>query len=188
MEQLKMNITINNVNELNCAIVCSAKNDVRNYLNGVLFTAKGKMIGTDGHRLAIFNNSLGYYSENTADIILPFTKPFPKTIDRVVMNATDNGDWIVTAYSKGKAKNSVVLTPINGKFPETEQFEKLKPDYNCKVNAISLNWSYMHEIAAALQPNEKYKGLPIRMINENQVLVDYNDSIGSKIIIMTMKI
>lgn len=112
-----------------------AQQDVRYYLNGVLFLIEGKelkVVATDGHRLA-FNSGIIEGNHEKKEIILP-----RKAVTELCKLLSDTNEIVELDFSAQQAKASfsgitLITKIIDGKFPD---YERVIPKYS---NHLSMN-------------------------------------------------
>lgn len=123
---------------LKALVRIAAKQDIRYYLNGVLFqaTPEGKFyVATDGHRIAVFHEGWGTDKPSEANIIIPRQVIEQMQVARQIKQGTltrgEGVKWTLDSY----ADASLNFTPIEGKYPEwrrifPEKVSGAPGDYN----------------------------------------------------------
>lgn len=138
-------------NCLKAALVCSAKADVRYYLNGVLFTVninrQAALVSTDGNRL--FAGLLPDTSFDGAPINAPLDLIIPRDVVakesksnpiNALLRHLNDEQWIL---------GETLFTPVNAKFPD---WRKVTPSaYACSGGAGQFNPDYLADAQLALR-------------------------------------
>lgn len=140
-----------------------AVQDIRYYLNGMLFSLQGQklvVVSTDGHRLAMDARDLESDTGKSQDIILP-----RKTVMELIKLLADSddpihiqigGNQVVFRHSGFELRSKVV----DGKFPD---YQRVIPANNDKEFAIDRQRLYQALSRAAILTNEKYRGVRIAL-------------------------
>lgn len=131
---------------LSMVAFAAAQNNVRYFLNGVLLSAHGEKItavATDGHRLALFEQTQDKTIEDKIEAIL--TK---KTVKELLRLVPDNDELIEVEISKNQMRFKfdaieIISKLIEGKFPD---YERVLPKDNKTIVEIN-----REELKAALQ-------------------------------------
>lgn len=149
-----------------------ALQDVRYYLNGVLFVIEGnqvKVVATDGHRLAYNAGKIESAYEKT-EIIIP-----RKAVAELSKLLADTNDTIELEISPQQMKAdfsgiSLVTKVIDGKFPD---YERVIPKYDnhLQLERISVLQSLQR---AAILSNEKLRGVRFVLTEKNLSLISSN--------------
>lgn len=183
IEQNKIKKIISNVS------FAMAQQDVRYYLNGMLFELnKGSIstVTTDGHRLALSETSADINNEETKQFIIP-----RKTIIELQKILNDKSDAINIEIDSNHIRfniGSILLTSklIDGKFPDYKRVIPLGNDKKIKINRDDIKHALMR---SAIISNEKFKGAKFIFTNnllsietqnserENsreELIIDYN--------------
>lgn len=145
-----------------------AQQDVRYYLNGLMLeTAHGDMtaVGTDGHRLAVCELSLGDTPSQDGQVIVP-----RKGVQELLRLLGDVDAEIVVQLAENHLR---VVAPglrftcrlIDGRFPDYRRVVPEESDQPVVVDRRLLREALAR---AAILSNEKYRG--VRMRVENGVL------------------
>ena len=99
----------------------AAVQDIRYYLNGVLFQATaegGKFyVATDGHRIAVFHEGWGADKPRDVDIIIPRNVVEQMQVHKGIpgsLTPAEGRKWTLDTSSDA----SLNFTPIDGKYPE----------------------------------------------------------------------
>ena len=135
-----------------------AVQDIRYYLNGILFVAEGKqlsLVATDGHRLAFASATLDVEVPRQ-EVILP-----RKTVLELSRQLSDSDDPLEVLLTPTQARFSfgsieLVSKLIDGKFPD---YERVIPQHHAKVIKLSRNTLLHSLLRAAILTNEKFRGV-----------------------------
>ena len=144
-----------------------AQQDIRYYLNGLLFEVDGKklnIVGTDGHRLS-FTSIKTKDLQEKAQIIIP-----RKTILELIKLLDDSKNNVEIHLSKNQATFSfnninLITKVIDGKFPDYNRVIPAGNEFQFEINRLELLSSMQR---ASILSNEKYRG--IRMLVEKDHL------------------
>ncbi len=140
-----------------------AVQDIRYYLNGMLFSLQGSkitVVSTDGHRLAMDARMLDADTGKSQDIILP-----RKTVMELIKLLGDGdeavhvqigGNQVVFRHSGFELRSKVV----DGKFPD---YQRVIPANNDKEFDIDRQRLYQALARAAILTNEKYRGVRLAL-------------------------
>ena len=151
-----------------------AQQDVRYYLNGMLFEItdkKLKAVATDGHRLAICDLETDFQSDSKTEAIIP-----RKGIQEL-MRLLDNSE-ADTCVTLG-TNHLRVVTPaftftsklIDGKFPEYDRVLPKNGDRTLIADREALKDSFSR---AAILCNEKYRGVKMKL-SDNLLTIHANN-------------
>lgn len=150
-------------NLLTMAQYAMAVQDIRYYLNGMLFQLQGgKLVvaATDGHRLAVDAITLEGETDKTMEMILP-----RKTVMELI-KLLGEGEEMVTVQA---ANNQVVFQHqdfelrskvVDGKFPD---YQRVVPSGYEKHFDISRQRLHQSLTRAAILTNDKYRGVRFAM-------------------------
>jgi DNA polymerase-3 subunit beta len=135
-----------------------AVQDIRYYLNGVLFSVDGntlRVVATDGHRLSFASQSLDG-DHGSVEAILP-----RKTVLELIKLLGDNDELVELAIGSNQARFrfggiEIVSKIVEGKFPD---YQKVIPTTH--KNRVSLDRSTLAQSLnrAAILSNEKIRGV-----------------------------
>ena len=149
-----------------------AQQDVRYYLNGVLFVIednKFSAVATDGHRLAYNAITIAENLEKT-EIIVP-----RKAIIELSKLLSDDNQEIEIEFSilqlKARFSDIELITKlIEGKFPD---YQKVIPNYS---NHLSINRTLVQQALqrAAILSNEKFRGVRFVLTEKNLCIISSN--------------
>jgi len=138
-----------------------AQQDVRYYLNGLLFDLKGKTlrcVSTDGHRLALCETELHESVENRKQIIMP-----RKGVLELQRLLEDGDGEIVLEVGNNHlrvSRSDVTFSTklIEGKFPDYEAVIPIGADKEISINRELFRNALQR---AAILSNEKFKGVKL---------------------------
>jgi len=150
-----------------------AQQDIRYYLNGLLFEISGNqlnIVGTDGHRLSFTSTELKESYEKQ-DVILP-----RKTVVELIKLLDDSDEDVQIELASNQVNFSfsnfkIISKVIDGKFP----------DYNRVIPAGHQNSFTADRVGvllamqrASILSNEKYRGIRMVLSNNNLKLISTN--------------
>jgi DNA polymerase-3 subunit beta len=158
---------------LEAAAFAMASQDVRYYLNGMLFETHHnglRVVATDGHRLAIADSMDGLEpagdnaseGETRAAIL-------PKKGVQMLQRALDNSDEDVTlGFTRNQMRvdlgDTVLISKlIDGRYPDYEAVVPLAADHTVHVDRSELTVALQR---AAILSNEKYRGVQLEISGE----------------------
>ncbi|MCX7193824.1 MAG: DNA polymerase III subunit beta [Proteobacteria bacterium] len=149
-----------------------AQQDVRYYLNGVLFVIEDNIfraVATDGHRLA-YNAIPIDANSDKLEIIIP-----RKAIVELSKLLSDENEIIQLEFSGQQLKatfSGIELTTklIEGKFPD---YQRVIPNYS---NHLSINRLLVQQALqrAAILSNEKFRGVRFVLTEKNLCIISSN--------------
>jgi len=145
-----------------------AQQDVRYYLNGLLFDLRGdalRTVATDGHRLALCETDLAKPSGSKRQIIVP---------RKGVLESGDREIELEVGRSHVRVKrDDVTFTSklIDGRFPDYEAVIPIGADREVKVDREALRASLQR---AAILSNEKYRGIRVEVSPGNLKISAHN--------------
>jgi DNA polymerase-3 subunit beta len=143
-----------------------AVQDIRYYLNGMLFSVQGKRLtvaATDGHRLAVDGIDMSDETEEGVDVILP-----RKTVVELgkLLNDGDepihiqiNNNQVIFKRPDFELRSKVV----DGKFPDWQRVVPVGHDKSFAIQRQRLSQSLNR---AAILTNDKYRGVRIALTPE----------------------
>lgn len=150
-----------------------AQQDVRYYLNGVLFIVeddKVKAVATDGHRLAYNSITVEGNSEKSEVII-----PRKAIVELSKLLSDDENDEIEIEFSAQQLKASfsgieLITKVIEGKFPD---YQRVIPNYS---NHLGINRTLVQQALqrAAILSNEKFRGVRFVLTERNLCIISSN--------------
>jgi len=140
-----------------------AVQDIRYYLNGMLFSLQGKRLivaATDGHRLAFDATELDIAEETQAEVILPrktvleLIKLLDDSDAPVEIQISANQVWVKHPNFELRSK------VVDGRFPD---YQRVIPSGYEKQFSISRTLLQQSLNRAAILTNEKYRGVRLAM-------------------------
>ncbi|HTE39666.1 MAG TPA: DNA polymerase III subunit beta [Steroidobacteraceae bacterium] len=150
-----------------------AQQDVRYYLNGLLFEIDGKAaraVATDGHRLAMSQIALVTEGQSTTQVIVP-----RKAVMELQRLSGGQGDVdvIVGANHIRIQFGDIRFTSklIDGRFPDYTRVVPADPPRTVQANRESLR-AALHR--TAILSNEKFRGIRLALKNGALVLQAHN--------------
>ncbi len=138
-----------------------AQQDVRYYLNGLLFDLKGKIlrcVSTDGHRLALCETELTEGVENRKQIIMP--RKGVLELQRLLEDGDGEIELEVGNNHLRVSRSDVTFSTklIEGKFPDYEAVIPIGADKQISINRELFRNALQR---AAILSNEKFKGVKL---------------------------
>jgi DNA polymerase-3 subunit beta len=151
-----------------------AQQDVRFYLNGLLFESEGdvmKTVATDGHRLAKSEATLSEGSETPVQAIVP-----RKAIVELIRMLDDCGDEAEISFNANHmrvALDSMIFTSklIDGRFPD---YNKVIPQNQQKSLIVDRTELQQTLQRASILTNEKFRGVRL-IISAGKMAVSANN-------------
>ncbi len=151
-----------------------ANQDVRYYLNGLLFEFKDgalRTVATDGHRLAVCDLDGSVSAKQDRQIIVP-----RKGVLELARILTDSKDIVLLGLGKNHVrlqKGSSALTSklIDGRFPDYQAVIPVGADRRIEVDRGSFIQALQR---AAILSNEKYKGVRLEASGKSMKIVAHN--------------
>ena len=150
-----------------------AQQDIRYYLNGLLFEVDGKklnIVATDGHRLSFTSTTLDNEQEKT-QIIIP-----RKTIIELIKLMEEEEKPVIINVTKNQVtfkfnEIDLITKVIDGKFPDYNRVISEGHTNNFDVDRLSLLASMQR---ASILSNEKYRGIRMVIEENNLKLISSN--------------
>jgi DNA polymerase-3 subunit beta len=140
-----------------------AQQDVRYYLNGMLWEIKQnnlRLVATDGHRLAMCNQDIEADVSGTHQIILP--RKGVIELGRLLDGGSAEISLTLGNNHLRAATDKFIFTSklIDGKFPD---YERVLPRVSDKI--VTANRKDLREafVRAAILSNEKYRGVRLQL-------------------------
>ena len=151
-----------------------ANQDVRYYLNGMLFDLRDgqlRLVATDGHRLAVSDHSGAVNVAGEPQLIVP-----RKGVLELARMMSDSDDEVVLALGRNHirlAKSGMRFTSklIDGRFPEYEAVIPLGADKQVLVDRDLFTHALQR---AAILSNEKYRGVRLEANGNLLKIVAHN--------------
>lgn len=117
---------------LKALLLTAGKNDIRYYLNGVLFRYEGNeltIVATEGSRCAIAKMRVETDDNKSDSFIIPRdTVARMVTRDGILHRIYKNVDVEITGHSFKFASTTITVDPISGVYPK---YERVMPNMNC---------------------------------------------------------
>lgn len=130
--------------QVKAAMVMSAKNDIRYYLNGLLIGGN-KIVSTDGHRMMIIDSKEAEFEPTIFSI--KGTLPASAINCEFVFIGDDHGVVTCTTGYGGEIDKVVKFAIIDGRFPD---YNRVIPNGDCvEFNEICFNLEYMSDVSKA---------------------------------------
>ncbi|MGH8036705.1 MAG: DNA polymerase III subunit beta [Stenotrophomonas sp.] len=151
-----------------------AQQDVRYYLNGLLFDLRGdalRTVATDGHRLALCETELEKTSGAKRQIIVP--RKGVTELQRLLESGDREIELEVGRSHVRVKRDDVTFTSklIDGRFPDYEAVIPIGADREVKVDREALRASLQR---AAILSNEKYRGIRVEVSPGNLKISAHN--------------
>ncbi len=151
-----------------------AQQDVRYYLNGMLFEMKNggiRTVATDGHRLATAYHEIDVQTGDTEQIILP-----RKAISELNKLLTHDDEPITLEIGKNhlrlnRGKTLFISKLIDGRFPD---YQKVIPKSVSNVAVIDKAILKEALLRTAILSNEKYRGVRFQLSENRLDLLAHN--------------
>lgn len=150
-----------------------AQQDIRYYLNGLLFEVSGNnlnIVGTDGHRLSFTSTQLGQSYEKQ-EVILP-----RKTVIELIKLLDESDEEVTIDLTSGQANFSfsdirLISKVIDGKFPDYTRVIPTGHQNTFTADRTSILLSMQR---ASILSNEKYRGIRMVLGNNSLRLISTN--------------
>ncbi|OAM51974.1 DNA polymerase III subunit beta [Methylovorus sp. MM2] len=150
-----------------------AQQDIRYYLNGLLFEVSGNrlnVVGTDGHRLSFTSTELTQSYEKQ-EIILP-----RKTVIELIKLLDESDEEVTIEITSGQANFSfgdirLISKVIDGKFPDYTRVIPTGHQNNFTVDRTTILLSMQR---ASILSNEKYRGIRMVLGKDSLRLISTN--------------
>ena len=150
-----------------------AQQDIRYYLNGLLFEIaanKLNIVGTDGHRLSFTSTELKQNYEKQ-DVILP-----RKTVVELIKLLDDSDDEVQIELASNQVNFSfanlkLISKVIDGKFPDYNRVIPIGHQNTFSVERLNVLLAMQR---ASILSNEKYRGIRMVLSNNNLKLISTN--------------
>ncbi|MFM2480754.1 DNA polymerase III subunit beta [Celerinatantimonas sp. YJH-8] len=150
-----------------------ASQDVRYYLNGMLFESEGQLlrtVATDGHRLAVASVQTGLDLENIQVIVprkgvLELTRLLDQEDAQVQLQIGDNN---IRAMVEGF---TFTCKLVDGRFPD---YRRVIPSIGDKILISGREELRQAFSRAAILSNEKFRGVRLQLANETLTITANN--------------
>lgn len=151
-----------------------AQQDVRYYLNGMLWEIKGKqlrVVATDGHRLALCTLPGTIDASDDTQVILP--RKGVLELARLLLE--DDADIAIVMGSNHIRATTDDFTftskLVDGKFPDYQRVLPRSPDKIVLGSRLELRQAFTR---AAILSNEKYRGVRLKLTKDSLDIVANN--------------
>lgn len=149
-----------------------AHQDVRYYLNGMMFETEGeelRTVATDGHRLAVCSMSVGQKLP-PHDVIVP--RKGVLELFRLLDNSNDVRLQIGSNNIRAHVGDFIFTSKlVDGRFPDYRRVLPKNPDKTLEANCDELKQAFSR---AAILSNEKFRGVRLHL-NQNQLKITANN-------------
>ncbi len=150
-----------------------AQQDIRYYLNGLLFEVNGNhlnVVGTDGHRLSFTSTELPQTYEKQ-EMILP-----RKTVLELIKLLDDSDETVIIEVGGNQVNFSfsgirLISKVIDGKFPDYTRVIPSGHQNSLHVNRLTLLLAMQR---ASILSNEKYRGIRMVLGKDSLRLISSN--------------
>lgn len=150
-----------------------AQQDIRYYLNGLLFEVVANrlnIVGTDGHRLSFTSTELKQNYEKQ-EVILP-----RKTVIELVKLLDDTEEEVAVEISNNQVNFSfgnikLISKVIDGKFPDYNRVIPIGHQNTFTIERLNVLLAMQR---ASILSNEKYRGIRMVLSNHNLKLISTN--------------
>ncbi len=150
-----------------------AHQDIRYYLNGMLFEVNGNrlnLVGTDGHRLSYTSTELPHAYEKQ-ELILP-----RKTVIELIKLLGDVDDEVLIEIATGQVNFTfgdvrLISKVIDGKFPD---YTRVIPTGHRNTFTLDRMGILLSMQRASILSNEKYRGIRMVLQPNNLRLISTN--------------
>lgn len=151
-----------------------AQQDVRYYLNGMLVeleSEKIRVVATDGHRLAMCTLPISLDVTETTQIILP--RKGVIELSKLLMDEEADIAVVIGSNHLRATTNDFTFTSklVDGKFPD---YERVLPKSVDKILLGSRQELRQAFSRTAILSNEKYRGVRLKLSNDNLEIVANN--------------
>lgn len=150
-----------------------AQQDIRYYLNGLLFEISANrlnIVGTDGHRLSFTSTELKQNYEKQ-ELILP-----RKTVIELIKLLDDSEEDVLVELASNQVNFSfgnikLISKVIDGKFPDYNRVIPVGHQNTFTADRLSVLLAMQR---ASILSNEKYRGIRMVLSNNNLKLISTN--------------
>lgn len=153
---------------------CMAQQDTRYFLNGLLVELSGgqlRVVGTDGHRMAISESKLGGGTQDLKQIIIP--RKGVHEFMRLLEDISDPVELQLNANHVRARTADFVFTSklIDGKYPD---YTKVIPASQNKLVHVEREALRESLSRVAILSNEKYRGVRLTLANNGLKISAHN--------------
>jgi DNA polymerase III subunit beta len=151
-----------------------AQQDVRYYLNGMLWELKGKqlrVVATDGHRLAMCTLPEKIDASDDTQVILP--RKGVLELARLLMEEAADIAIVIGSNHIRATTDEFTFTSklVDGKFPDYQRVLPRSPDKIVLGSRLELRQAFTR---TAILSNEKYRGVRLKLTNDSLDIVANN--------------
>ena len=151
-----------------------AQQDVRYYLNGMLWEIKGKqmrVVATDGHRLALCTLPGKIEASDDTQVILP--RKGVLELARLLLEDEADIAIVIGSNHIRATTNDFTFTSklVDGKFPDYQRVLPRSPDKIVLGSRLELRQAFTR---AAILSNEKYRGVRLKLTKNSLDIVANN--------------
>jgi len=151
-----------------------AQQDVRYYLNGLLFEVSAdylRVVATDGHRLALHTERLKTPAKDKAQVIIP--RKGILELSRLLTEGSEEVKLIIGSnHIRAKTSNFTFTSKlVDGKFPD---YDRVLPKGGDKVLTAVRNDLRQALNRTAILSNEKFRGIRLMMSTDELKIVANN--------------
>ncbi len=151
-----------------------AQQDVRYYLNGLLFEVTSELlrcVATDGHRLSMSTVQCATGIDDIAQVIVP--RKGVMELSRLLESTDQTAEFQLSANHIRVSLPEVRFTSklIDGKFPD---YDRVLPDGNDKTMIADRELLHQSLSRAAILSNEKYKGVRLILAKDTLSIKTHN--------------
>jgi DNA polymerase-3 subunit beta len=153
---------------------CMAQQDVRYYLNGLLFETHGdalRFVGTDGHRMAITQIGIQAGEKHDAQVIVP--RKGVQEMIRLLQAVAEPADIRFGGNHMQLTAGKVIFTSklIDGRYPD---YNKVLPSTQGKHAVVERDSLREALGRAAILSNEKYRGVRLEFSGKSLRISAHN--------------
>lgn len=153
---------------------CMAQQDVRYFLNGLLFELSGsvlRVVATDGHRMAVSETSLEKPQPSGKQVIVP--RKGVHEIARLLEDSDEDTEVLISNNHLRIRTSDFVLTTklIDGKYPD---YAKVVPPAQSRTLRVDRETLREALGRAAILSNEKYRGVRLTLVSKGLKISSHN--------------
>jgi len=166
-EALEFSISQERLKEmLDSTSFAMAQQDVRYYLNGLLFEVSPnflRVVATDGHRLAMDTEDMNMAADKTIQVIVP--RKGILEFARLLGEGEDNVDVVIGSnHIRAKTANFTFTSKlVDGKFPD---YDRVLPKGGDKKIIADRNELRQSLSRTAILSNEKFRGIRLTLLDD----------------------
>ena len=151
-----------------------AQQDVRYYLNGMLWELKGgqlRVVATDGHRLALCTLPEKLNADGDTQVILP--RKGVLELARLLLDEAAEAVVVIGRNHIRATTNDFTFTSklVDGKFPDYQRVLPRAPDKIVVGSRLELRQAFTR---TAILSNEKYRGVRLKLTDNSLDIVANN--------------